>query len=135
MSGHRSRRRNNLDGRPSFLGLAAVRYPASRIPWNSYRGPGWDSRGFITGFGLFMAGQQDTLRTQRFKSSSCCSLLQRSTWRGFNFEQCEQFRLGTMQTYPNPAKLAGATSLLLWIGVLLAGRWTGTCFGAKRTAG
>jgi hypothetical protein len=31
----------------------------------------------------------------------------------------------TSAVTPRAAKVAGATSLLLWIGVILAGRWTG----------
>ena len=31
----------------------------------------------------------------------------------------------TQHTTPTEAKVAGALSLLLWVGVLLAGRWTG----------
>ena len=31
----------------------------------------------------------------------------------------------TSAVTPPAAKIAGATSLLLWIGVILAGRWTG----------
>jgi hypothetical protein len=110
-----------------LLGLAALRYPASRVtrelvPWT------WLGFvvAFITGFGLFMVGATRYVENPAFQIKFMLLTLAAFNMAWFQFR--------TMRTIsswddanvpPTTAKLAGATSLLLWIGVLLAGRWTG----------
>lgn len=110
-----------------LLGLAAVRYPASRItlelvPWT------WVGFvvAFITGFGLFMAGATRYVENPAFQIKFMLLPLAALNMAWFQFRTMRTISSWDDATVPpTTAKLAGATSLLLWIGVLLAGRWTG----------
>ncbi|MFP6571272.1 MAG: DUF6644 family protein [Vicinamibacterales bacterium] len=110
-----------------LLGLAALRYPASRVtrelvPWT------WIGFvvAFITGFGMFMAGATRYVENPAFQIKFMLLPLAALNMVWFQFRTMRTISAwDDTNVLPTTAKLAGATSLLLWIGVLLAGRWTG----------
>ena len=110
-----------------LLGLAALRYPASRVtrelvPWT------WIGFvvAFITGFGMFMAGATRYVENPAFQIKFMLLPLAALNMVWFQFRTMRTISSwDDTNVLPTTAKLAGATSLLLWIGVLLAGRWTG----------
>ena len=110
-----------------LLGLAATRYPASRItrelvPWT------WIgfAVAFTTGFGMFMAGATRYVENPAFQIKFMLLPLAALNMVWFQFRTMRTISAwDDTNVLPTTAKLAGATSLLLWIGVLLAGRWTG----------
>tara|TARA_B100000949_G_scaffold203874_1_gene193181 strand:+ start:543 stop:1049 length:507 start_codon:yes stop_codon:yes gene_type:complete len=110
-----------------LLGLAATRYPASRItrelvPWT------WIGFvvAFTTGFGMFMAGATRYVENPAFQIKFMLLPLAALNMVWFQFRTMRTISAwDDTNVLPTTAKLAGATSLLLWIGVLLAGRWTG----------
>ena len=110
-----------------LLGLAATRYPASRVtrelvPWT------WIGFvvAFITGFGMFMAGATRYVENPAFQIKFMLLPLAALNMVWFQFRTMRTISSwDDTNVLPTTAKLAGATSLLLWIGVLLAGRWTG----------
>jgi hypothetical protein len=110
-----------------LLGLAALRYPASRVtrelvPWT------WIGFvvAFITGFGMFMAGATRYVENPAFQIKFMLLPLAALNMVWFQFRTMRTISSwDDTNVLPTTAQLAGATSLLLWIGVLLAGRWTG----------
>ena len=110
-----------------LLGLAATRYPASRItrelvPWT------WIGFvvAFTTGFGMFMAGATRYVENPAFQIKFMLLPLAALNMVWFQFRTMRTISAwDDTNVLPTTAKLAGATSLLLWIGELLAGRWTG----------
>ncbi|HIC57344.1 MAG TPA: hypothetical protein EYO94_08085 [Acidobacteria bacterium] len=110
-----------------LLGLAATRYPASRVtrelvPWT------WIGFvvAFTTGFGMFMAGATRYVENPAFQIKFMLLPLAALNMVWFQFRTMRTISAwDDTNVLPTTAKLAGATSLLLWIGVLLAGRWTG----------
>ncbi len=110
-----------------LLGLAALRYPASQvtrrlIPWT------WGAFvvAAITGFGLFATRATGYVDNTAFQIKfmllplACLNMawFQFRTFRGVT-------TWDTATDTPMGAKLAGGISLLLWAGIILAGRWTG----------
>ncbi len=110
-----------------LLGLAALRYPASQVtrklvPWT------WGAFvvAAVTGFGLFATRATGYLDNPAFQIKllllplACLNM----AWFQFRtFRSIESW--DTAAETPMAAKLAGGISLLLWAGVVLAGRWTG----------
>jgi hypothetical protein len=110
-----------------LLGLAGRRYRVSRIVGELVP---WSIGAFVvavtTGVGLFITRADGYLDNTAFQIKLVLLLL-----AGINIAI---FHLRTLRTVagwdqdrsvPLPAKLAGAASLALWVGVMLAGRWVG----------
>ena len=110
-----------------LLGLAATRYPASRVTLELVP---WTWIGFVvaftTGFGMFAAGATRYVENPAFQIKFMLLPLAALNMVWFQFRTMRTISSwDNADVPPTAAKLAGATSLLLWIGVLLAGRWTG----------
>ena len=110
-----------------LLGFAAVRYPASRvnrelIPWT------WGAFvvAAITGFGLFVTRASVYIENPAFqiKLGLLCLAGVNMAWFQFRTFRHIHGWEGSGRT-PFSAKFAGGMSLLLWAGVILAGRWVG----------
>ncbi len=110
-----------------LLGVAGLSYPASRmtrelIPW------AWGafSVAAVTGTGLFMTRASVYIENPAFQIKLGLLLLACANMALFQFRTFNAIdRWDTAQVTPRGAKIAGAASLLLWAGVVLAGRWTG----------
>ena len=110
-----------------LLGLSALRYPVSCItrelvPWT------WAAFvvAAITGFGLFMTRATAYAENPAFQIKFLLILLAAVNMALFQFRTMRNVeQWDTMTVTPVAAKVAGAASLLLWAGILLAGRWTG----------
>ena len=110
-----------------LLGVAALSYPASRvtrelIPWT------WAAAGIavVTGFGLFMTRAATYIEHPPFQIKLVLLLLAGANMALFQFRTFRNIEAwDTEAATPIAAKLAGGTSLLLWAGVVLAGRWIG----------
>jgi hypothetical protein len=110
-----------------LLGLAATAYPASRVvretvPW-TYSA---SAISVITGLGLFITRADHYVGNRAFQIKLVLLVL-----AGLNMAV---FHLATSRgmaqrddaaVTTTGARFAGASSLLLWIGVMLAGRWIG----------
>jgi len=113
-----------------LLGLAALRYPASRmtnelVPWT------WI--GFIiaaiTGFGMFMTRASTYVENPAFQIKFMLLPLAAINMAWFQFRTMRNVDAWDSDPIPpTAAKFAGIMSLILWVGVLLAGRWTGHIF-------
>ena len=110
-----------------LLGVAALDYAASRltrelIPWT------WGAFcvAVVTGIGMFMTRAATYIEHPPFQIKLVLLLL-----AGLNMAlfQLRTFRdiaeWDNAAVTPIVARVAGATSLLLWAGVVLAGRWIG----------
>ncbi len=110
-----------------LLGVAAARYPASRmtrelIPWT------WAAVciAVVTGTGLFMTRATAYVENPAFQAKFLLLILAFANMTLFQFRTFRSVEgWDTAAATPLAAKLAGAMSLLLWAGVVLAGRWTG----------
>jgi hypothetical protein len=110
-----------------LLGVAGLRYPASRmtrelIPWT------WAAFcvAAVTGTGLFMTRAGAYLENPAFQIKLGLLVLACVNMTVFQFRTFHDIASwDTARVPPRSAKLAGAASLLLWAGVVLAGRWTG----------
>lgn len=110
-----------------LLGVAALRYPTSLmtrelIPWT------W--AGFIiaavTGLGLFMTRPTGYVINTAFQIKFMLLPLAALNMAWFQFRTMRDVELWDTDAVPPPAaKIAGVASLVLWAGILLAGRWTG----------
>ncbi len=110
-----------------LLGLAATAYPVSRVvretvPW-TYSA---SLISVITGLGLFITRAGHYVENPAFQIKLILLVL-----AGLNMAV---FHLATSQRIAHHdaavpttagARFAGASSLLLWVGVMLAGRWIG----------
>ena len=111
-----------------LLGLAAVRYPVTQItgkllPWT------WAAFAVaaITGFGMFVTRAPAYVENPAFQIKFLLLPLACINMAIFHFRT---FRRGiaewdTAEELPPAARIAGGASLLLWAGIVLAGRWTG----------
>jgi hypothetical protein len=110
-----------------LLGVAALSYAASRVtrellPWT------WGAVciAVITGFSLFMTRAATYIENPAVQTKLVLLLL-----AGVNMAlfQTRTFRgiadWDNAAATPVAARVAGATSLLVWAGVVLAGRWVG----------
>ena len=110
-----------------LLGLAALRYPVSQVtrklvPWT------WAAFvvATLTGFGMFVTRAPAYVENPAFQIKflllplACLNMgvFQFWTYRGIA-------AWDTARRTPAAARIAGGASLLLWAGVVLAGRWTG----------
>ena len=110
-----------------LLGVAALRYAASRmntelIPWT------WGAFGLavVTGFGMFMTRASAYIENPAFQTKLVLLLLAGANMALFQFRTYRGIAAwDTTAAPPVAARLAGAVSLLLWAGVVLAGRWIG----------
>jgi hypothetical protein len=110
-----------------LLGLAGRNHPASRItremlPWTR----GAFAVSVLAGVGMFSSQASRYVENRAFQVKAVLLIL-----AGINIAL---YHLATVRTAPTwdtapatsaAAKLAGAGSLLLWVGVMLAGRWIG----------
>lgn len=110
-----------------LLGLAARNHPVSRItkevvPWAL----GACAFSVLTGLGMFITQASRYVGNRPFQVKMVLLILaglnmavfHRATARGI--AQWDTARAGTAG-----ARFAGASSLLCWIGIMLAGRWIG----------
>ena len=110
-----------------LLGVAATSYAASRvtrelIPWT------WGalSVAAVTGTGMFMTRAGTYVENPAFQTKLVLLLLAGGNMALFQFRTFRDIEgWDTAAVTPVAARVAGATSLLLWAGVVLAGRWTG----------
>ena len=110
-----------------LLGLAGVRYPVSQVmrklvPWT------WAAFvvAAITGFGMFMARASAYVENPAFQIKF---MLLPLAFLNMAYFQFRTFRgvddWDTAREMPTAARAAGAASLLLWAGIVFAGRWIG----------
>ena len=110
-----------------LLGLAAISYKTSKItkellPWV------WASFfvAVLTGVGLFMARAGAYAYNPAFQIKMFLIVLACANMSVFHFRTVANLsRWDSSQTPPVQARVAGALSLFLWVGVILSGRWIG----------
>lgn len=110
-----------------LLGLAARRYSASRmarelIPWS------WAAFlvAVVTGTGLFLTRASAYVENTPFQIKFLLILLAGINMWFFQFRTFKGIETwDQVDRPPLEARVAGGASLLLWAGVVLAGRWTG----------
>ena len=110
-----------------LLGLAATRYAISNlskelVPWT------WGAFiiASITGVGMLITRLSSHVLNPAFQWKMALLALAGLNMAYFHlkvYKQIEQW--DEVVATPNQLKLIGATSLLLWCGVMLAGRWVG----------
>lgn len=110
-----------------LLGLAAVRHPVRRIireviPW-TYAA---SAVSVMTGAAMFATRAGHYAANTAFQVKMALILLAAVNMAIFHLLSARGIaRWDTAATTTVAAKLAGACSLLLWIGIMLAGRWIG----------
>ena len=109
-----------------LLGIASGNSPVSRLsnevlPWT------WSAWGVAAVFGTLMfISKADTYAGNlQFQLKFVCMGLAALNMLIFHLGAYRQVAHWDMGEPPRSAKLAGALSLLLWIGVVFFGRWTG----------
>ena len=110
-----------------LLGVAALSYAASRvtrelIPWT------WGAFcvATVTGTGMFMTRAATYIEHPPFQIKLVLLLLAGANMALFQFRTFRNIEAwDNAAVTPVAAKVAGATSLFLWAGVVLAGRWIG----------
>ena len=110
-----------------LLGVAALDYAASRltrelIPWT------WGAFcvAVVTGIGMFMTRAATYIEHPPFQIKLVLLLLAGLNMALFQFRTFRDIaEWDNAAVTPIVARVAGATSLLLWAGVVLAGRWIG----------
>jgi hypothetical protein len=110
-----------------LIGVAARGYAVSRmskelVPWT------WAAfaLSLLTGFGLFMTRAEHYAGNIAFQLKMLALLLAGINMLVFHFGVFRSVaNWDASAATPNNAKVAGALSLLLWIAVMLAGRWVG----------
>jgi hypothetical protein len=110
-----------------LLGFSALRYPASvvvgeLIPWT------WAAfvMAIPTGFGMFMTRAAHYAGNPAFRIKLVLLVLAGVNMALFQWRGVRDIATWDEATPPpRRARLAGALSLLLWAGVIVAGRWTG----------
>jgi hypothetical protein len=109
-----------------LLGVAARSYTVSRmskelVPWT------WGAFviAVITGIGLFMARASHYAENPAFRFKALFLLFAGINMAVFHFGIYRRVSTWDATSPPSAAKLAGALSLFLWAGVMLAGRWVG----------
>ena len=110
-----------------LVGVTALRYAVSRmtkelIPWT------WAAFvvAVVTGTGLFMTRASAYVENPAFQIKFVLLILACVNMAFFQFRTFRSVRgWDTSATIPLDARIAGAASLILWSGVVLAGRWTG----------
>ena len=110
-----------------LVGVTALRYAVSRmtkelIPWT------WAAFvvAVVTGTGLFMTRASVYVENPAFQIKFVLLILACVNMAFFQFRTFRSVSgWDTSATIPLDARIAGAASLILWSGVVLAGRWTG----------
>ena len=110
-----------------LLGLAALRYPVSQVtgkllPWT------WAAFvvAAITGFGMFATRAPAYVENTAFQIKFMLLPLACINMAVFHFRTFRNIDgWDTAQELPPAARIAGGASLLLWAGIVIAGRWTG----------
>jgi len=109
-----------------LLGAAGNRYPLGRYTRELLR---WTWGAFalalITGFGMFMTRAAWYVTNPAFQIKALLLVLAGVNMALFHLWSRREASSSDATTPNGAAKLAGALSLCLWIGVTLAGRWTG----------
>ncbi len=110
-----------------LLGLAAVRHPVSRIvreviPWTY----GASAVSVVTGVGMFATRAAHYAGNAAFQVKMALLVLAAINMAVFHLVSSRGMARWDSTASPSgAARLAGACSLLLWIGVMLSGRWIG----------
>jgi hypothetical protein len=110
-----------------LIGIAGLRYSVSRmtrelIPWTW----GAFSVATVTGLGMFVTRASVYIQNPAFQVKLVLLVLACANMALFQFRTFRDIaNWDTTAVTPIAAKVAGAASLLLWTGILLAGRWTG----------
>jgi hypothetical protein len=110
-----------------LLGLTARNHPVSRIsreivPWTL----GAALFALVAGVGLFASQANRYAVNRAFQIKLVFLALAAINMAYFHFRTAR--RMDEWDTAPvasRPARLAGALSIVFWVGVTLAGRWTG----------
>lgn len=110
-----------------LLGLAAVRYPITTlstqlVPWT------WGAFvvATITGVGMFITRAASHVTNPAFQWKMALLVLAGANMAYFHFRVYKSIHeWDEVIATPRQLKIIGATSLLLWSGVMLAGRWVG----------
>lgn len=110
-----------------LLGKTALSIPASRMTREMIR---WTWGAFvlavITGLGLFMTRAAAYIENPAFQIKLVLLMLAGCNMAWFQFRTLRHVdQWDTASTPPQAARIAGGASLLLWIGVIFAGRWVG----------
>ncbi len=110
-----------------LLGFAARAYPVSRV---SRELAPWAWAGFavatVTGTGMFITRPAAYAANPAFQAKLILLLLAGVNVAALHTRVMRDVdRWDTHRTTPGNAKLAGTVSLVIWVGVILAGRWTG----------
>jgi hypothetical protein len=110
-----------------LLGLAARQHPVSRItreviPW-TLTAFGLSA---VTGAGMFMTRASHYIDNRAFQVKLVLLVLAGVNMAVFHLGTSRGLaRWDTAPVTSAASRLAGASSLLLWVGVMLAGRWIG----------
>jgi hypothetical protein len=109
-----------------LLGLASRSSPVSRLsnevlPWT------WTAWCVAAVFGtlMFMSKAHTYAENLQFQLKFTCMALAALNMLVFHFGAFRQVEHWDLDEPPRSAKVAGALSLLLWIGVVFFGRWVG----------
>ena len=80
----------------------------------------------ITGLGLFMTRAAASIENPAFQIKLVLLMLAGCNMAWFQFRTLRHVdQWDTASPPPQAARIAGGASLLLWIGVIFAGRWVG----------
>jgi uncharacterized protein DUF6644 len=110
-----------------LLGLAARGHPVSRItkevvPWTY----GACALSVLAGAGMFISRANHYAGNRAFQVKMVLLVLAGINMAVFHLATARGIaRWDTASTVPATSKLAGACSLLLWTGIMMAGRWIG----------
>ena len=110
-----------------LLGLAARHHPVSRVtkevvPWTL----GACAFSVLTGLGMFITRASFYVDNRAFQIKMALLVLAGINMAVFHLVTARGIaRWDTATATPAASRFAGAFSLLLWIGIMLAGRWTG----------
>lgn len=110
-----------------LLGAAALRYPVSRIvaeviPW-TYGGAALST---LTGVGMFATRASHYAANPAFQIKMALLIFAAANMAVFHLVSARRIAEWDSAARPTmPSRFAGACSLLLWIGIVLAGRWVG----------
>jgi hypothetical protein len=110
-----------------LLNLAGTKYPVTRIireviPW-TYAG---STVSVVTGIGMFMTRASRYAEIPWFQVKMALLVLAALNMAVFHLLSARSIgKWDTATSTTTAAKFAGASSLLLWIGIMLSGRWVG----------
>jgi hypothetical protein len=109
-----------------MLGWAAKRYPLARftrelitLTWAAF------AIALVSGFGMFMTRAAWYVTNRAFQMKALLLVLAAINMALFHLWGQRGIQQWDTGNPSSAAKLAGAFSLCVWIGVTLAGRWTG----------